>query len=162
MAVLRLMTLTLLFETLSAYRGAGRSSSLRRMFLYYLTQYLILGTANALPSYVGVSSFIKRARRLLMHLEGLALIFSDTQHGHAMFVALQESIFIAMFVLVASFFALAKHGHSEGKRRAILTMTELVGVTSALKPEDMESINGFPLVRQLMFCKPRKVRLFGY
>jgi hypothetical protein len=94
-----------------------------------------------------------------MHMEGLALILSETQRGHAMFVALQECMFIALFVLVASFLVLARHGHSEGKRRAILTIAELVSVTSALQPEDLESINAFPLVRGILLGKPRMVRL---
>jgi tmRNA-binding protein len=90
--------------------------------------------------------YIKRARRLLVHLEELALIFSDNERGHAALVALKESVIIAQFVLAISYVSLARHGHSEGKRKAILTIAELVSITRTLKQDDMDAINAFPLV----------------
>jgi hypothetical protein len=105
-------------------------------------------------------SYIKRARRLLMHLEGLVLILSPSKYGHAALVVLQQCLIMTQFVLMISYLALARYGHSEGKRRAMSTISELVSVTKRLKQEDMDTLDPFPLVRRLRLPRPRAINSF--
>jgi hypothetical protein len=95
---------------------------------------------------VGILTYIKRARRLLAHVEGPILLLSGSEHGHAALMVLQGCVIIAQCVLAINYLSLARQGHLEGKRRAMSAISELVIVTKTLKQEDMDAIDPFPMV----------------
>jgi hypothetical protein len=97
---------------------------------------------------IGIITLIKRARRTLAHLEGPIILLSGSEYAHAAFVVLQECVIVAQSVLAMCYLALARHGHPEGKQRCMSAIIEVVCVTKALKPEDMDALDPFAMVTQ--------------
>jgi hypothetical protein len=95
---------------------------------------------------VSIITFIKRARRLLAHLEGPILLLSGSEHAHAALVVLQGCVIATHSVLAMSYLALARYGHQEGKQRCIYAIADVVKVTKTLKQEDMDALDPFTIV----------------
>jgi hypothetical protein len=98
---------------------------------------------------LSIITYIKRARRLLAHLEGPIILLSGQEHAHAALFVLQECVIIAQSVLVMSYLALARHGHPEGKQRCISAMAEVASVMKTMTQEDISKLNPFVMVRAL-------------
>jgi hypothetical protein len=111
---------------------------------------------------VSILTYIKRARRLLAHLEGPILLLGGSEHGHAAFIVLQECVIITQCVLAISYLSLARQGHLEGKRRAMSAISELVSVTKTLEQEDMDAIDPFPMVRGSSTLQRRELLMCGH
>jgi hypothetical protein len=100
---------------------------------------------------LGIITYIKRAHRLLTHLEEPMILLSGSEYSHGALFVLQECVIIAQSVLVMSYLALARCGHPEGKHKCVSAIAEVASVIKTMKQQDMGKLNPFVMVRALQY-----------